>query len=128
MTTNTQETETRRIQLYIDEETYQQFQTVKRQQSQPSDSAFAKHIVKHYLTTELDRVGTQKYYTTRLESHLFRSEWLTVLVIYLLASIQAKLTQEKVSDILEHAATKLSRAYKQVTTELTVYIDQTEKD
>lgn len=116
------------LQIVIDHETYQQFQILRRQTGQSSDSALGKSIIKHHLTTELDRVGTQKYYTTRLETHLFRSEWLTVLVIYLLASIQAKLTQEKVSDILEHAATKLSRAYKQVTTELTVYIDQTEKD
>jgi hypothetical protein len=122
---------TRRIQIVIDEETYQNFQLLRRQTKEQSDSSLGRKIISDYVLHELNVAGTQRHFQATFQEHLQRNEWLTLLIVYMLATTLAAITKltgnpKSARDIILESASRFTQSHGRFNAEITRYIDLTE--
>jgi hypothetical protein len=80
MATTSTKTYSRVIHVHCDEEMYENFQRIRRQNDEASDASLGRKMLQRCIVEDLDGAGTQRHFQTTYQQDIRMIRWLLLAI------------------------------------------------
>lgn len=124
-------THNRVIQIHCDEELYENFQRLRRQSEEPSDSSLGRKLLQRCIVEDLDGAGTQRHFQATYQHDIRMIRWLLLAIFSAHGATLAAITKlagkpQPSREVIKTLAASYAQAHGQFKNEIQHLIDTTE--